>query len=240
MYHAVEAVIRSHTFLRSIHEVDASRIGVTGISWGGVLTAIVCGVDSRFAFAVPVYGCGNLRKHSAWTQEIGERWNDLWDPTQYAKRCRCPTLWCAGTNDHFFPLDSFEETALATGNALFSIKVRMPHGHPPAGDPPEIVAFADSIVRGAPKLTERKVVRREWVSTDSNDPVWEKRYFTASPNEPVNGTIFFENRVLEDGLVLSSAPTFRVRSARHSPLSIPDGAHIWSMRKEEGINAIDV
>lgn len=240
MYHAVESVIRSHTFLRGLPEVDASKIGVTGISWGGVLTSVVCGVDPRFAFAAPVYGCGNLRKHSLWTPEIGERWNALWDPLQYAKRCRCPTLWCTGTNDHFFPLDSFKETALATGNALFSIKVRMPHGHPPDGDPAEISAFADSIVKGAPKLTERKVVRREWVSTDSDDSVWEKRYFTASPNVPVNGTIFFENRILEGGLVLSSAPSFRVRSARSSPLSAPDGAHVWSTRKHEGIPAVAV
>ena len=237
MYHAVESVIRSHTFLRGLLEVDAKKIGVTGISWGGVLAAVVCGVDPRFAFAAPVYGCGNLRKHSLWTPEIGKRWNDLWDPVQYVKRCRIPTLWCTGTNDHFFPLDSLVETA--PENAYYSIKVRMMHGQW-EGDQPEIVAFADSIVRGAPKLTERKVVQRTWISTDSADPDWEKRFFVESPNEPVSSTVFFENQILEDGLVLSSAPNFRERSVNCSSLRAPDSAHVWSTRKHEGIPAIAV
>jgi len=239
MYHAVEAVMRSHTFLRNMPEVDAAKIGVTGVAWGGVLTAVVCGVDPRIAFAAPVYGCGNLRRHSLWTPEIGERWNDLWDPLQYARRCRVPTLWCSGSNDRLFPLDSLKETALATGNALFSIKVRMPHGQWDA-DVPEIAAFADSVVKGAPKLTDRKVVRREWVSTDSSDPVWEKRFFVASPNQPVNATVFFENRTTEDGLVLSTAPTFRSPSAGRPSLTVPDATHVWSARKHEGIPSVAV
>lgn len=222
MYHAVEAVIRSHTFLRNLPEVDASKIGVTGISWGGVLTAVVCGVDSRFAFAAPVYGCGNLRKHSVWAPVIGLRWNDLWDPVQYAKRCQVPTLWCTGTNDHFFPLDSFKETA--PENAIFSIKVRMRHGQW-EGDPPEIAAFADIIVKGAPKLAERRVVRREWISTDSADPLWEKRFYVASPNEPVNATVRFENHILEGGFIFSTAPVFRDRSDTCQSLTVPDEAN---------------
>ncbi|MBP7636975.1 MAG: acetylxylan esterase, partial [Kiritimatiellae bacterium] len=55
-YHAVAAAVRGHSLLRSLPEVDTSRIGVTGISWGGYLTCIAAAVDDRFAFAVPVYG----------------------------------------------------------------------------------------------------------------------------------------------------------------------------------------
>ena len=208
-YHAVECVIRSHTFLRNLPEVDASRIGVTGISWGGFLTSIVCGADPRFAFAAPVYGCGNLRKHSVFSPSIGERWESLWNPVEYAKRCRIPTLWCTGTNDHFFPLDSFEETAFASGNPLFSIKLRMKHGHLPDGDPPEIAAFADSIVKGTPKLSARKAVRREWLYTTSADAVWEDRPFEVLDGKPQDWTIRFENVFTEDGLVLSSPPEFQ-------------------------------
>lgn len=207
VYHAVEAVVRSHTFLRNLPEVNAGKVGITGISWGGVLTAVACGVDSRFAFAAPVYGCGNLRKHSVWTPEIGVRWDELWDPLQYVRRCRIPTLWCAGTNDHFFPLDSFAETACASSNPQLSIKIRMKHGQWD-GDVPEIVAFADSVTKGTMALAERKVVRREWISTQSVDPVWEKRLFEVSGERPVRSVICFENAVTEDGLVLSSRPLF--------------------------------
>ena len=57
-YHAVAAAIRGHSLIRSFPEVDAQRTAVTGISWGGYLTCIVAGLDSRFKAAVPVYGCG--------------------------------------------------------------------------------------------------------------------------------------------------------------------------------------
>ena len=52
--HAVSAVLLAHSLLRSLPEVDADRIGVTGISWGGYLTCLVAGVDERFRCAVPV------------------------------------------------------------------------------------------------------------------------------------------------------------------------------------------
>jgi len=54
-YHAVADVLLGHSLLRSFPEVDASRIGITGISWGGYLTCIAASLDDRFAFAVPVY-----------------------------------------------------------------------------------------------------------------------------------------------------------------------------------------
>ena len=47
--------------------VDAGRIGLTGISWGGYMTCVVAGVDPRYRFAVPVYGCGFLALNSAWS-----------------------------------------------------------------------------------------------------------------------------------------------------------------------------
>ena len=59
-YHAVAAAVLAHSLIRSFPEVDPKRIGVTGISWGGYLTSIVSGVDPRFRFAAPVYGCGFL------------------------------------------------------------------------------------------------------------------------------------------------------------------------------------
>ena len=37
-YHAVADVIRGHSLLASLPEVDPARIAITGISWGGYLT----------------------------------------------------------------------------------------------------------------------------------------------------------------------------------------------------------
>ena len=72
-YHAVAAALLAHSLIRSFPEIDAKRIGVTGISWGGYLTDIVSGVDPRFRFAVPVYGCGFLGEDSAWLA-VSKNW----------------------------------------------------------------------------------------------------------------------------------------------------------------------
>ncbi len=47
-YHAIADVVLAHSLLRSLPGVDADRIGLTGISWGGYLTCIASGVDARF------------------------------------------------------------------------------------------------------------------------------------------------------------------------------------------------
>lgn len=159
-YHAVAAVLRCHSFLRSRPEVDAERTGLTGISWGGYLTSIVMCVDDRFKFAAPVYGCGWYDLNPQWNHMNPDRakyqaWLALWDPKNYfaGKKSAAPVLWCAGTNDRWYPLDALHNSATALPAAtplLLSLKLKMPHGHPPAGDPKEITALADQILkRGA-------------------------------------------------------------------------------------------
>jgi len=159
-YHAVAAVIRGHSLLRSFPEVDAEQIGVTGVSWGGYLTCIVAGVDSRFKFAVPVYGCGYLYENSTWLGDfkaMGEdkaaRWTNLWDPSVYLPSARMPMFWVSGTNDFAFPLDSLQKSYTAPGGSPFlSIPGDMKHGQNEGAEPEVIHAFADSILRNGKQL----------------------------------------------------------------------------------------
>ncbi len=158
-YHAVAAVVRAHSLLRSFPEVDAKRIGVTGISWGGYLTSIVSGVDGRFRFAAPVYGCGFLGEDSAWLKDFAklgpqraERWLRLWDPSQYLGSSKMPMLWVNGTNDFAYPPPSWRKSyRLAKGPRSLAFRVRMPHGHPPGAKPEEIFQFADAVLRKGPR-----------------------------------------------------------------------------------------
>ena len=161
-YHAVTDVILAHSLLRSMPEVDSERIGITGISWGGYLTCIVSGLDNRLKFAAPVYGCGFLGENSAWAPEFkkmgakGDRWLAMWDPSHYLKDGKMPKLWVTGTNDFAYPLDSLQKSyQLAGGTSSLCIRLRMPHGHGPAGEnPAEIAAFADAIVGDGKPLTK--------------------------------------------------------------------------------------
>ncbi len=160
-YHAVIDAILAHSLLRSMPDVDAERIGVTGISWGGYLTCIVAGLDHRFKLAVPVYGCGFLGEDSAWLPEFAKlgpeksaAWLKAWDPSEYLPAARMPMLWVSGTNDFAYPPDSLQKSyRLPNAPRFLALKVRMPHGHGgPGENPEEIHAFSDAILKGGQRL----------------------------------------------------------------------------------------
>lgn len=161
-YHAVAAVIRGHSLLRTRPEVDPQRIGITGISWGGYLTCIVAGLDDRFRAAVPVYGCGFLNENSTWLGEFAKlgpeqtaRWAALYDPSRYLSQVRCPIFFVNGTNDFAYPLDSYKKSIEAVpGEKLVRIEVNMPHGHQQGWAPKEIGLFVDSVLRGGDPLAK--------------------------------------------------------------------------------------
>ncbi|MDX1930740.1 MAG: prolyl oligopeptidase family serine peptidase [Pirellulaceae bacterium] len=161
--HAVSAVALANSLLRSFPEVDADRVGVTGISWGGYLTCLVVGVDTRFRAAVPVYGCGFLGDNSAWLpaferigKERAQKWLDQWDPSVYLRReNKIPMLWVNGTNDFAYPMDSWLRSVRLHQPSKLCLRIRMPHGHGVAGEnPEEIHAFMNSILNGGKPLAE--------------------------------------------------------------------------------------
>ncbi|MFN3652535.1 MAG: alpha/beta hydrolase family protein [Armatimonadota bacterium] len=154
-YQAVAAVIRGVSLLRARPEVDRSRIGITGISWGGYLTSIVMSLDDRLKAAVPVYGCGYLHENSVWVpilnalpEDERRTWIANFDPGSYLPRCKTPVLWMNGTNDFAYPLDSYQKSYRAVrGPRWLCVTVKMPHSHPDGWARPEIGMFADMHLR---------------------------------------------------------------------------------------------
>ncbi len=168
-FHAVTAAILAHSLLRAEPGVDPQHIGVTGISWGGYLTCVLAGLDSRLRFAIPVYGCGyyadttfagSLAKLPPAQSAL---WFSQWDAANYLPSVRVPMLWVNGTNDNFFWLPAWQKSYRSTSSShrTLALRVNMRHDHPPAGDPPEVLALADSIVRGGTPMAEVKEMKRE-------------------------------------------------------------------------------
>lgn len=198
-YHAVAAAIRAHSLLASRPEVDSSRIGLTGISWGGYLTCILAGVDHRFKLAVPVYGCGFLHEDSYWKEPVldkmpaeqRDRWVRLFDPSRYLAQTRCPMLLLNGTNDFAYPLDSYRKCFdLVRAPKRLSVQIRLPHGH--IWTFGVVDAFVDSILRRGeplPRLGDTRTVGasvearllspRTTVKTERKTEVKAELYYTA-------------------------------------------------------------
>ena len=152
MYHAVADTILANSLIRSIDGVDASRVGIMGISWGGVITSTVIGIDDRFAFAIPTYGCGGLATaENQYGNSLGsnETYKQVWDPMLRLARAKMPSLWFSWPQDKHFPMDRFAASyGAVAGEHMVSLVPKMGHGHRPGWARSEAYAFADSIVNG--------------------------------------------------------------------------------------------
>jgi dienelactone hydrolase len=160
MYHAVADVVLANSLLRALPEVDADRIGVCGISWGGIITSTVVGIDARFAFGIPIYGCGALdRAPNQYGRALSDlaMYREVWEPLLRLPRATMPLLWLTGPRDAHFPVDVQQASyRAAPGPRMVSIPFDMKHSHPAGWNPPDSYAFAKAIVEtGRPWARER-------------------------------------------------------------------------------------
>jgi len=171
-YHAVADVIRANSLLRSFPEINAEKIGLTGISWGGTIVSAVAGLDQRFVFVVPVYGCGFIHESdnpglAQWfppKHMTAEQFRDYctkWDPSAHLPHATMPMLWMSGFDDPVFQFNIFERSARAAGGpSIMCVRGHMVHGHGFGWQKHDLYAFADSIVKGGdpyPTLGRPKV-----------------------------------------------------------------------------------
>ena len=206
-YHAVADVIAANSLLRSFPEINKKKIGLTGISWGGTIVSAVAGIDSRFVFVVPVYGAGFIHESdnpglSQWfppknmTKKQFDDYRTKWDPSAHLPYAKMPMLFVTSVADPVFQIDIFaKSTEAAGGPSTLSIRPWMVHGHGNGwSDPNEIVAFANSIVKGGkplPKLgrpvinpktklvhtplSANKDISEAWIYRTNSGGVWKNR-----------------------------------------------------------------
>ena len=151
IYHAVADTVLANSLLRSLPEVDADKVGVMGISWGGVVTSTVIGIDDRFAFAIPTYGCGHLfDADNQWGRALGDNlmYREVWDPMVRMDLVQMPVLWLSWPKDKHFPLDCQAACYRAMpGPRMIALISGMGHSHPAGWNPPDSYAFAQCIAK---------------------------------------------------------------------------------------------
>ncbi|MDA0766220.1 MAG: prolyl oligopeptidase family serine peptidase [Verrucomicrobia bacterium] len=196
-YHGVADVIAANSLLRSFPEINAKKIGLTGISWGGVIVSTVAGIDPRFAFVIPVYGGGFIHESdnpglAQWfppknmTDGQFRDYRTKWDPSAHLGKAKMPMLWVTSVADPVFQIDIFAKSAQAAGGpSTLCLRPWMIHGHGNGwNDAVEIGQFADSIVKDGPPLPKLErpeiksgKVHTNWTGKDITE-AWI--YFTTS------------------------------------------------------------
>jgi len=105
---------RAITFLEQQPEVDASRIGIFGVSMGGRLTWLVAGTDPRVKAAVSIYGSVDMTveipgvagsEQQPFSREDAALWSSTLDAAAYASRIRCPFLYLSAADDYYGSMD---------------------------------------------------------------------------------------------------------------------------------------
>ncbi len=153
MYHAVTSVIMAYNLLLADERVDNDKIGVCGISWGGIIASIAIGYDPRFAFAVPIYGSGYL---SCGLSGLNKLFNapgmQKWYAERRFDRVRTPVMWLCWNDDCCFSINSnsmsYQDTKDGNPSTCLSMINDMGHSHPCAYERNESYWFADTVLLG--------------------------------------------------------------------------------------------
>jgi dienelactone hydrolase len=132
IFDAVLSAMKSLYLLRSRTDVDTSNIGVVGVSWGGYMTTMVCGLaGDQVKAGLALYGCGffDLGSQSGTVHydpklprtslnrmrpEERDRWLQCLDAGRRAPNMKAAYFLAAASNDFF----GWPQSAQATLDAI--------------------------------------------------------------------------------------------------------------------------
>ena len=187
MYQAVSGVILAHNVLRANSRIDRNRIGICGVSWGGVITSITIGYDSRFAFAVPIYGSGYLTESMG---TLGDYFrsgknHELWLAEKQFDRVKIPILWQCENADTSFSINSnsksYQDSVKNSPNTRFSAVHQMKHSHRRAWVRPEPLAFADWICQERAAFPTVEIEKNRIIFPSETDAVSLRLFYLTEP-----------------------------------------------------------
>lgn len=187
MYHALTQVVFAHNILRADEKTDKERIGITGISWGGVITSLAIGYDRRFAFAIPIYGSGYLAEAMSWQGDLfGSGKNpELWLAEKQFDKVDIPVLWLCWNEDVCFSANSNSKSYLDTiknnPQTRLAMINNMEHSHTCGWIREESYIFADSVCKGGKRLPCFAVGSKKIKNPDNVNITGTKAYYLTEP-----------------------------------------------------------
>ncbi len=147
LYHAVISGMLARNIMLADPRSDG-KIGLTGISWGGVITSLTMGFQPEFDFFIPIYGCAYLGESKTWMNRyFTPKTLTLWDATKRLDNVKAPILWLNWAEDTAFDIHTNSKSYLHTqDHAVMSMRYQMGHSHDLGWLPPESYRFADGVL----------------------------------------------------------------------------------------------
>lgn len=223
LYYAVMDTALANSVLRALPTVNEDKVGITGISWGGLITTTALCYDHRYAFAAPVYISFHMTE--SYGVSLGGIVEEgfasrLWQDTSLLAKCPVPTLIISSESDMFASVDTISKTAKDMPNAFVIIKPDLNHGQSQGATLPEIYRFGHSILgtsegfispENAPTAEMgRNYTLKLRIPEDCTD-VYATLYYRTSPLAPYTKhkeVVFFAEDLLvnDDGTVEIEIP----------------------------------
>lgn len=166
------------SYLESRDDIDAKRLGVFGVSFGGGHAAATASLDSRVRCAISVSGVGDGR---AWLREMRREyeWNELLDRLASERRQQAAT-------GEVLMVDPTEEILIPTPERrMTTVKGDVPSAKIPGRTP---LCCAQAIIdyRPAELIAARRAARILWLAVERDSvvsPEHSQRMFAAA-SEP--------------------------------------------------------
>lgn len=160
MYYVISDCAFANTVLRSLPYVDAEKVGITGISWGGLSVTLASCYDSRFAFCVPMYisyfSSKNTNAGKFASNDYNPGFDDfcaaLWQDAEILEGNKVPTLIINSQNDTWADISctmmTYNTLKKNNNNVYLLIKPDLTHSQEVGAAQSEIYRFADFVCSG--------------------------------------------------------------------------------------------
>ena len=121
LYYAIMTALKTFHLLQDNEKVDINNIGVSGISWGGYMTTMLCGIlGNQIKAAYAYYGTGHYKDGYFWSngnygynamdKKTEAVWIANYEAGNVAKYITCPFFEAAATNDDYFSPEMTQKT----------------------------------------------------------------------------------------------------------------------------------
>ena len=193
------AARRAITFLEQQPEVDPDRLGFSGFSMGGMITALTA-IDARLKAVVPFVG-GTGFKYVDFPggiegSSIREHFQDLElyrktiDPSAYWPLVQCPVLFISSSNDFHSAFDRIDQSMALLKHRDWRVSTNIHHNHGPGPEQWVLLNhWFDHYLKGTP--TNLPATPPSTLSVNGDQAT-----FTVTPEDPdrlVNTEIYFSH-----------------------------------------------